>query len=89
MEFEWAEAKRIAVLRERGINFIDGQQLFDGRPLMTTASPRGGEERWVSVGELDGLLLAVVWTRRGDAVRIITMRRARDGERSRYQALFG
>ncbi|HJU19544.1 MAG TPA: BrnT family toxin [Stellaceae bacterium] len=62
MDFEWWEAKRLAVLRERGIDFVDAQALFDGRPLYTAPSPRGAEERWLSVGEIDDRLVAVVWT---------------------------
>ena len=57
----------LLVLRERAIDFIHEPHLFDGRPLMTVPSPRGGEERWVSIGELNGVLLAVVWTRRAEA----------------------
>ena len=30
MEFEWSEAKRLAVLNARGLDFVDGQALFDG-----------------------------------------------------------
>jgi uncharacterized DUF497 family protein len=54
MGFEWSEAKRIAVLEARGLDFIDAEILFDGRPLYTVPSPRGAEERWLSVGELNG-----------------------------------
>jgi uncharacterized DUF497 family protein len=89
MDFEWSEAKRLAVLRERQIDFIDAQALFDGRPLLTVPSPRGSEDRWVSIGELNGRLVAVIWTRRSAPIRIITARRARDGEKARYRALFG
>ena len=89
MDFEWSAAKRIAVLEARGLDFIDAEILFDGRPLHTVASPRGAEERWLSVGELNGRLVAVVWTRRGDTIRIITMRRARNEEKKRYGALYG
>jgi uncharacterized DUF497 family protein len=60
MDFEWSEAKRIAVLEARGLDFIDAKILFDGRPLYTVASPRGVEERWLSLGELNGRLVAVV-----------------------------
>ena len=86
--FEWSAIKRLAVLQERGLDFIDGQ-LFDGRPLYTAPSRRGAEMRWLSIGELNGRLCAVVWTGRNDAIRIITMRRARHGEEARYRALFG
>ena len=88
MDFEWSEAKRIAVLETRGLDFIDAEALFDGRAIYTVASPRFAEERWLSVGELNGRLVAVVWTQRGEAIRIIT-RRARDEEKERYRALFG
>ena len=88
MEFEWSEAKRLVVLTARGLDFIDAPQLFDGRPLYTIASPRDMEERWLSVGELDGRVVAVVWTRRDAAIRIITMRRARREEERRYRALY-
>ena len=87
MDFEGP--KRIAVLEARGLDFIDAEILFDGRPLYTIASPRGAEERWLSVGELNGRLVAVVWTQRREAIRIITMRRARSEEKRRYRALYG
>jgi uncharacterized DUF497 family protein len=87
--FAWSAIKRLAVLQERGLDFIDGQLLFDGRPLYTAPSRRGAEMRWLSIGELNGRLCAVVWTVRNDAIRIITMRRARHGEEARYRTLFG
>jgi uncharacterized DUF497 family protein len=77
------------VLEARGLDFIDAEILFDGRPLHTVASPRRAEERWLRVGELNGRLVAVVWTQRSDTIRIITMRRARNDEKQRYGALYG
>jgi uncharacterized protein len=89
MEFEWSEAKRLAVLDARRLDFLDGRRLFDGRPICTAPSPRSGEQRWVSIGELDGEMIAIVWTWRGAAVRIITMRKTRDEEKRRYRTLYG
>jgi len=74
---------------DRGLDFINAEACFDGRPLITAPSPRSEEERWLSIGELNGILIAVVWMWRDQAIRIITMRKARDGEKIRYQALFG
>jgi uncharacterized protein len=88
MEFEWSEAKCLAVLDARRLDFLDGCRLFDGRPICTAPSPRGGEDRWISIGELEGEMIAVVWTRRGAAIRIITMRKARDEEKRRYRTLY-
>jgi uncharacterized DUF497 family protein len=58
--FEWSAIKRLAVLQERGLDFIDGQLLFDGRPLYTAPSRRGAEMRWLSIGELNGRLCGCV-----------------------------
>ncbi|MBF0458059.1 MAG: BrnT family toxin [Nitrospirae bacterium] len=87
--FELSEQKRLTVLKTRNLDFLKARYLFDGRPLQTVPSPRGEEAWWVSVGEIDGQFVAVVWTRRDDAIRIITMRRARDEEERKYRALYG
>ncbi len=62
MEFEWDEAKRRRLLRERGLDFLDAAALFDGRAVLSVPSPRGAEERWLTIGDLDGRTIAVVWT---------------------------
>jgi uncharacterized DUF497 family protein len=89
MEFEWWEAKRLAVLDARWLDFLDGCRVFDGRPICTAPSPRGGEERRVSVGELDSEMIAFAGTRPGAAIRIITMGKACDEEKRRYRSLYG
>ncbi|MEO5357359.1 MAG: BrnT family toxin [Nitrospirae bacterium YQR-1] len=87
MIFEWSEEKRFKVLKKRKLDFMDAKDLFDGRRLITVLSPRGSENRWLSIGEIDGRLIAVVWMWRDDAIRIITMRRARDEEKRKYYTL--
>ena len=89
MDFEWDEAKRQRVLDARGLDFLDAPLLFDGRPILTAPTSRPDEERWLSIGEIAGRLLAVVWTWRDSRIRIVTMRRSRDEEKRRYRALFG
>jgi uncharacterized protein len=89
MDFEWDEAKRDRNLRKHGIDFLRACRLFDGRPLCSYASPREGEQRVVSVGLLDDRLIAVVWIERDGAIRVISVRRARHGEKAAYQALYG
>jgi uncharacterized protein len=89
MEYEWDENKRLTTLEARGLDFRDAYHLFDGRPLCSYPSPRDEEQRLVSVGLLEGRCIAVVWMQRAGARRIISMRRARDGEARRYHALFG
>lgn len=90
MEFTWDESKRQWVLAERAIDFFDvAVELFDGRPLLTLPVARHDEERFLSIGPIAGKFFAVVWTWRDGGIRIITARRARDGEEEHYRALFG
>ena len=90
MEFTWDELKREWVLAERGIDFLRvAISLFDGRPLLTVPTQRDDEDRFLSIGLIEGKFFAVIWTWRDDAVRIITARRARDEEEKRYRALYG
>jgi uncharacterized DUF497 family protein len=49
--FEWDEAKRVAVLADRGLDFRDADQLFDGRPINHVPSPRNQEIRYASTAE--------------------------------------
>jgi uncharacterized protein len=89
MEFSWDERKREQVLAERGIDFLRlAVSLFDGRPLLTVPTPRSEEERFLSIGPIEGSLFAVIWTWRDGTIRIVTARRARDAEEKRYRALY-
>ena len=85
MVFEWDENKRRSVIDQHGIDFEDAIQIFDG-PVRETLSPRMNEERWLAIGVVDGIEIAVVYTLRNGRRRIITARRARTNERRDYHA---
>ena len=89
MEFEWDEAKRRQNLVKHGIDFLDVEELFDGRPVLTRSSHRCGEERFATTGKLQGRLSTVIWTTRGASIRLISARRARDAEQREYRSLHG
>jgi uncharacterized protein len=89
MQFEWDENKRAANRDRHKLDLIDGTLLFDGRPIIDYLSPRGDELRLVTIGLIGTKFYAVVWTERGDAIRLISFRRARDGEERAYRARYG
>lgn len=89
MLFEWDETKRAANRDQHRLDLLDGQLLFDGRPVIDYPSPRGGELRFVTVGLIGTKFYAVIWTERGEAIRLISFRRARDGEERAYRARYG
>lgn len=87
--FEWDEAKRLAVLEQRGLDFRDAEGLFDGRPINHVPSPRNDEHRYASTVETNGRFYTVVWTWREGNQRVITFRRAHDAEERAYRQVYG
>ena len=86
-EFEWDEAKRFTNIRKHGIDFNSARNLFDGRKALHLLLNRTGEVRLESIGDVDELIVAVVWTIRDSKIRLISVRRASDEERRQYRQL--
>jgi hypothetical protein len=63
--------------------------LFDGRPVITFLSLRGDEARFATTGVLGAKFYTLVWTWRGEAIRLISLRRARHAEEREHQARLG
>ena len=82
--FEWDEKKRTSNLEKHGIDFEDATEIFYGTNLYFL-SHRNNEERWIAIGETQGRIIAVVFTRRGNALRLISARRARKNETKQYR----
>lgn len=89
MEFEWDEAKRASNLLKHRLDFMQAVLVFDGRHVVESAREMAGETRFKAIGRIGEDHVALIFTPRGTAIRIISLRRARDGERRQYQALFG
>ena len=88
MRIVWDPAKAEANLRRHGIRFSDAEGvLFDPNALTEENENVDGEQRFVSIG-LDplGRVLVVVYTFRGDDIRLISARRSTRGERRAYEA---
>jgi uncharacterized DUF497 family protein len=88
MNFEWNEDKRQRNLEKHGIDFLRACQVFDGRPRLDIASPRKGEQRFQTTAQFGSRFVTVVWTERAGVVRIISARRARDGEERAHRQVF-
>ena len=85
MKLQWDEAKRRETLRVRRLDFADLVRLdWSGAVDILDARMDYGEERRVATGYLDGRLVVVAYTLRGDTVRVISMRKANAREQRRY-----
>jgi hypothetical protein len=82
--------KRADTLAHRGLDFEDAPKVFAGRRRQVEDDRRDyGEVRWQTVGFLDGMMVMVVWTPRGDIRHIISMRKCNERERKRYLEQLG
>ena len=87
MEFEWDEDKRQSLIAEREVDFRKAALIFEG-PVVTDPDTRHdyGEERFVSLGLVDGVAYFVIHTERKGVTRLITAwKGGRNGKR-KYQA---
>jgi uncharacterized DUF497 family protein len=85
MRVEFDQAKREVTLTERGLDFADAVSVFNGRSITFEDERRAyGESRFITIGELGERMVVVVWTPRGDARRVISMRRANEREQALY-----
>lgn len=89
MEFEWHEAKRLQVLEDRGIDFERAKEIWQGTVLEVPSREESNEKRFLAIGEVDGRVVTVVFTWRGERKRLITARRARRHEAESYYAALG
>jgi len=85
MTFEWDLGKADANRRKHGVDFADAVGVFEDPYALSRPDPFPAEERVATLGrDLLDRLIVVVWTWRGEGIRLISARRATSRERRRY-----
>ncbi|PYQ65061.1 MAG: hypothetical protein DMF53_06310 [Acidobacteria bacterium] len=87
MRFNWDREKAESNLRKHGVSFDDACEIFlDPLIHLYRSEMLGGEKRETAIGLTAGWLqLAVVYTFRKEAIRIISARPVTPGERRLYE----
>jgi len=77
VRYEWDEAKNRSNFAEHGLDFADAEEVFSG-PCITFVDNRVeyGEPRLITLGALAGRIVVIAHTPRGNATRVISMRKA-------------
>lgn len=85
MKTEWDQDKRDKTLQERGLDFAHVEEA-DWDAALTEQDSRFDypEDRFISLVPIHGRLCVVAWCVRGDALRVISLRKANERERKRY-----
>jgi len=82
--FEWDEKKRRSNLEKHGVDFIDAVDVFHDLSRIEGESTRDGETRYQTIGLVNEVIILVVYTYRGNVIRVISARRASKHEREAY-----
>jgi uncharacterized DUF497 family protein len=85
MDFEYDLTKSASNESKHGIDFDQAQALWNDPWMLEAPAKTEDELRFLSIGKIEGKHWAVVWTPRGEAVRIISVRRARKEEIGYYE----
>ena len=84
MEFEYDHKKSDINLRKHGIDFERAKLLWDDEKRLVVPARSSTEPREALIATLDGVYWTAVYTLRGNAIRIISVRRSRNEEVENY-----
>lgn len=85
MRYQWDKSKADQNFRKHGIYFADAVSVLSDELAVTIEDDRSEDRRWVTLGrDLFGRTLVVVYSWRGDEIRIISARHAVPNERRQY-----
>jgi hypothetical protein len=83
--YEWDEGKRVANRRSHGVDF-DAARDFEWETALVVVDDREdyGELREIALGFIGMRLHVMVFTRRAESIRIVSLRKAHRTEVRRY-----
>jgi uncharacterized DUF497 family protein len=84
MDFEFDPAKSGANLKKHGIDFVRAQALWSDPNRIEIPARSLDEPRAQVIGRIGDVVWSAFITARGDRIRIISVRRARDEEKAAY-----
>jgi uncharacterized DUF497 family protein len=85
MEFEFDPEKSISNLEKHGIDFQQAQAIWDDADYIEIPLKTSDEARFMVIGTVNGKVWSGIITYRGDAIRIISVRRSRTEEIAFYE----
>ena len=87
MRFAWDDTRSERNFQERGFGFDIAILIFKGGTVERPDDRRDyGERRVRAIGEVNGIVLHIVFTDRGEVRRIISARAANKKERNQWHA---
>ena len=87
MDFEWDSAKDQANRKKAWCRLPNGSEFLDPYVIEFDDLDARGELRFNAIGQVDGRMLFVTYTMRGDVVRILSARGAEPHEKRKHHEI--
>jgi uncharacterized DUF497 family protein len=86
VNYQWDPEKAKSNRKKHGVSFADAVAVFSDEFALTVEDESSEEQRFVTMGmDVVGRLILVVYTWRGNNIRLISARKATAGERKEYK----
>ena len=85
MNFEYDPRKSSANKTKHGIDFEEAKLVWQDSEVVLLASTYSEEIRFLAIGHIRNKPWTVIFSRRGEKVRIISARRSRESEAAYYE----
>lgn len=85
MGFEYDPKKSAENKRKHGMDFEEAQALWSDVAVVEIPARVIDEPRWVVIGKIEDKHWSAMMTRRGENIRLISVRRSRDDEVAIYE----
>ena len=85
MKFEWDGNKSSSNRSKHGIDFEAAKELWLDENRIEIHAPYPVEDRWIVIGKFQKKIWTAIYTVRSEAIRIISVRRAREKEVEIYE----
>ena len=84
--FEYDDKKSKINKRKHGLDFIEAQELWKDPDIIQIKANSDTESRYLVIGNIGNKIWSAVITYRGEKIRIISVRRARNSEVTIYES---
>ena len=84
MEFEYDPLKSQSNRQKHGIDFEQSKALWEDEDRLVIPARSKAEERYAILGKIKNKIWVAFFTHRGQAIRIFSVRRAREKEKQQY-----
>jgi uncharacterized DUF497 family protein len=90
LNFEWDETKNLINQQKHGLDFETASLVFNDPNALSVQDRFENEERWQTIGRIEGILIILVahtfeLTENTETIRIISARKATRAERESYE----